>query len=490
MRNSEASQIIEGLNLNQVKVNECYPMKGRTQKISQDTSQVADRSETENKLGGQTYMGITENNFTTIEQADFGLLELILSPSNLNQAYKQVKSNKGSGGVDGLKVDELLDYLLEHGDELLQSIIRGKYKPNPVRRVEIPKEGGKKRQLGIPTVVDRVIQQAIAQILSPIYEPLFSNHSYGFRPKRSAHDALKQCQDYISDGYKYTVDMDLEKYFDTVSHSKLIEVLSKTIKDGRVISLIHRYMNAGVIEKGKFVETKIGVPQGGPLSPLLSNIMLNELDKELERRGHKFVRYADDCMILCTSKRAAQRTLDHIIPFIEDKLYLKVNKEKTVVAHVKDVKFLGHGFYINKGQGLLRVHPKSITKMREKIKELTSRSNGWGNERRKEALKQYITGWVNYFKLANMKSLLLEIDGWYGRRLRMVVWKQWKRIKTRFQNLLKLGVSKFKAKMFSNTRKGYWHTAKSPILQTSIDSESLQKAGYLFFSTYYRYVRE
>ena len=490
MRNSEASQIIEGLNLNQVKVNECYPMKGRTQKISQDTSQVADRSETENKLGGQTYMGITENNFTPIEQVDFGLLELILSPSNLNQAYKQVKSNKGSGGVDGLRVDELLDYLLEHGDELLQSIIRGKYKPNPVRRVEIPKEGGKKRQLGIPTVVDRVIQQAIAQILSPIYEPLFSNHSYGFRPKRSAHDALKQCQDYISDGYKYTVDMDLEKYFDTVSHSKLIEVLSKTIKDGRVISLIHRYMNAGVIEKGKFVETKIGVPQGGPLSPLLSNIMLNELDKELERRGHKFVRYADDCMILCTSKRAAQRTLDHIIPFIEDKLYLKVNKEKTVVAHVKDVKFLGHGFYINKGQGLLRVHPKSITKMREKIKELTSRSNGWGNERRKEALKQYITGWVNYFKLANMKRLLLEIDGWYRRRLRMVVWKQWKRIKTRFQNLLKLGVSKFKAKMFSNTRKGYWHTAKSPILQTSIDNESLQKAGYLFFSTYYRYVRE
>lgn len=464
-------------------------MKGRMQQISQDTSQVADRSETENKLGGQTYIGITENNFTITEQADCGLLEMILSPTNLNRAYKQVKSNKGSGGVDGLGVEELLDYLLTRKEELLQSIIKGRYKPNPVRRVEIPKEGGKKRQLGIPTVVDRVIQQAITQILSPIYEPLFSNSSYGFRPQRSAHDALKQCQNYITAGYKYTVDMDLEKYFDTVSHSKLIEVLSRTIKDGRVISLIHRYMNAGVIENGRFVETRIGVPQGGNLSPLLSNIMLNELDKELERRGHKFVRYADDCMILCKSKRAAQRTLDHIIPFIEDKLHLKVNRDKTVVAHVKDVKFLGHGFYINKGKGLLRVHPKSITKMKEKIKELTSRSNGWGNERRKEALRQYVAGWVNYFKLANMKSLLLEIDGWYRRRLRMIIWKQWKRIKTRFQNLMKLGISKFQAMLFSNTRKGYWRTAKSPILQTSIDNESLQKAGYLFFSIYYHSVR-
>jgi len=267
------------------------------QKISQDTSQVEDRSETENKFGGQTYIGITENNFTNIDGNDYDLLEMILAPTNLNKAYKQVKSNKGSGGVDGMVVEELLNHLLQHKDELLTSIFIGKYKPNPVRRVEIPKEGGKKRQLGIPTVIDRVIQQAIAQILSPIYEPLFSKFSYGFRPKRSAHHALKQCQEYISSGYKYTVDMDLEKYFDTVSHSKLIEVLSRTITDGRVISLIHKYMNAGVVEKGKFVETVVGVPQGGPLSPLLSNIMLNELDKELESRGHKYVRYADDCMI-------------------------------------------------------------------------------------------------------------------------------------------------------------------------------------------------
>jgi len=458
------------------------------QKISKDTSQMTDRAETDNKFGGQTFMGITENNFTNNEQR-IGMLEMILSPMNLNQAYKKVKSNKGSGGVDGLSVDDLLPYLLEHKESIVNSIIQGTYRPNPVRRVEIPKEPKKTRPLGIPTVVDRVIQQAIAQILSPIYEPLFSAYSYGFRPKRSAHDALKQCQKYISEGYIYCVDMDLEKFFDKVSHSKLIEVLARTIKDGRVISLIHKYLNAGVVEKGVFAKTEIGVPQGGPLSPLLSNIMLNELDKELEKRGHKFVRYADDCMILCKSKRAAQRTLTNIVTFIENKLFLKVNTEKTIVAHIKDVKFLGYGFYIYRRKGHLRVHPKSIAKMKEKIKTLTSRSNGWDGARRKVALRQYITGWVNYFKLADMNKLLKVIDGWYRRRLRMVIWKQWKRVRTRCKNLIKLGISSPKAYMFSNTRKSYWRTAKSPILSTSVSNESLQKAGYLFFSAYYLSVR-
>jgi group II intron reverse transcriptase/maturase len=465
-------------------------MKGRKQKISQDTSQVKERSETENKLGGQTFMWITENNITNMRKNDYGMLEMILSPNNLNRAYKRVKSNKGSGGVDGLGVDKLLSYLQQYKNELIATILNGKYKPNPVRRVEIPKEEGNKRQLGIPTVVDRVIQQAIAQILSPIYEPIFSAFSYGFRPKRSQHHALKQSQAYISEGYKYAVDMDLEKYFDTVNHSKLIEVISKTIKDGRVISLIHKYLNAGVIEKGKFIDTELGVPQGGPLSPLLSNIMLNELDKELESRGHKYVRYADDCMILCKSKRAAQRTFAHIIPFIEDKLYLKVNREKTVIANIREVKFLGYGFYINKSKGLLRVHPKSIAKMKVKLKYLTSRSNGWGNEKRKVELKQYITGWVNYFKLADMKKLLSQTDNWYRNRLRMIIWKQWKRVRTRFKNLMKLGLSQFQSWLFANTRKGYWRTANSPILQTSITNIRLEKSGYLFFSTHYRSIHE
>ena len=463
-------------------------MKGREQKISQDTLPIKDRTESDNKIGGQTFMGITENNFTNNEQG-FGMLEMILSPINLNKAYKKVKSNKGSGGVDGLSVEDLLLYLLEHKENIVKSIIQGKYRPNPVRRVEIPKELNKTRSLGIPTVVDRVIQQAIAQILSPIYEPLFSPYSYGFRPKRSAHDALKQCQKYISEGYIYCVDMDLEKFFDKVSHSKLIEVLSRTIKDGRVISLIHKYLNAGVVEKGVFAKTEIGVPQGGPLSPLLSNVMLNELDKELEKRGHKFVRYADDCMIFCKSERAAQRTLESIVTFIENRLFLKVNADKTVVAHIKDVKFLGYSFYINKGKVLLWVHPKSIAKMKEKIKTLTSRSNGWGGAKRKVALRQYITGWVNYFKLAGMKCLLRDIDGWYRRRLRMVIWKQWKRVRTRYKNLIKLGASRSQAHMCSNTRKNYWRTANSKVMSMFVTNASLQKAGYLFFLTYYLSVR-
>lgn len=435
-----------------------------------------------------TSIGITENNFTSNEYRIM-MLETIITSSNLNQAYLKVKSNKGSGGIDGLEVKDLLPYLRKHKSIIVDSIIKGTYRPNPVRRVKIPKEGNQTRPLGIPTVVDRVIQQSIAQILSPIYEPTFSNYSYGFRPGISAHDALKQCQKYINDGYKYCVDMDLEKFFDKVSHSKLIEVLSRTIKDGRVISLIHKYLNAGVVENGVFSKTEIGVPQGGPLSPLLSNIMLNELDKELEKRGHKFVRYADDCMILCKSRIAAERTLFSITTFIEKKLFLKVNTEKTIVAHIRDVKFLGYSFYIYKGKGKLRIHPKSIAKMKDRIKLLTSRSNGWSSDYRKISLRRYIIGWVNYFKLADMKGLLLNIDKWYRRRIRMVIWKQWKLVKTRFANLVKLGISRCQAYMFSNTRKGLWRTSNSPILSTSIRTELLQKSGYLFFSTYYSCVR-
>jgi len=343
--------------------------------------------------------------------------------------------------------------------------------------------------LGVPTVIDRVIQQAITQILSPIYEKQFSTNSYGFRPKRSAHQALNKCKDYITDGYKYAVDMDLEKFFDTVNHSKLMEVLSRTVQDGRVISLIHKYLNAGVVVRNKFEETEVGVPQGGPLSPLMSNIMLNELDKELEKRGHRFARYADDMVILCKSKRSAERTLTNIIPYIEKKLFLKVNREKTVVAYISKIKFLGYSFYEKKDEGRLRIHPKSLAKMKERIKTITSRSNGWGDERRKTALKQYITGWVNYFKLADMKSLLLNVDEWYRRRLRMVIWKQWKRIRTRLRNLINLGIEKYKAWEYANSRKGYWRIAKSPILNRSVTNDRLIQAGYIFFTDYFRKVK-
>jgi group II intron reverse transcriptase/maturase len=269
---------------------------------------------------------ITENNITDTNKQTEGLLEQILTSENLNRAYRQVKRNKGAGGIDGMQVDELLPFLKENQKTLVQSLRDGKYHPKPVRRVEIPKENGKTRKLGIPTVVDRMIQQAITQVLTPIYEEQFSDNSYGFRPKRSAHEALRKCQTNITEGYVYVVDMDLEKYFDTVNQSKLIQIVSETIKDGRVISLIHKFLNAGVMVGGMFEDSPEGVPQGGPLSPLLGNIMLNECDKELEKRGHRFVRYADDLMVFCKSTKAAQRTLDRILPYIEETLFLKVNR--------------------------------------------------------------------------------------------------------------------------------------------------------------------
>ena len=434
-------------------------------------------------------MWITENNLMENNRSGYGLLEFILSPSNLNASYRQVMCKKGAGGVDKMEVESLKDYLVAHKDELITSIRQGKYHPNPVRRGEIPKDNGQKRQLGIPTVVDRVIQQAIAQVLIPLYEPQFSDYSYGFRPKRNAHQALNKCKDYITDGYGFAVDLDLEKFFDKVNHSKLIEVLSRTVRDGRVVSLIHKYLNAGVQVGGSFEASEMGVPQGGPLSPLLSNIMLNELDKELERRGHKFVRYADDMVILCRSKRSAERIKESIIRFIEGKLFLRVNSEKSQTAPISKVKFLGYSFYKTKGEGRLRIHLKSVMKMKANLKELTSRSNGWGNARRKEALRQYITGWVNYFKLADMRKLLQRIDEWYRRRIRMVIWKQWKRISTKMTNLVKLGVKNSKAWEWANTRKGFWHIAKSYILNTTITSDRLRKAGYLFLSDYYQKVR-
>ena len=417
------------------------------------------------------------------------LLDLILRKDNLNAAYKKVKSNKGSGGIDGMQVDELLPYLRENQETLIQEIRDGKFKPNPVRRVEIPKETkGEFRMLGVPTVVDRVIQQAITQELTTIYEDQFSENSFGFRPKRGAHDALRQCQENVNEGYVYVVDMDLEKFFDTVCQSKLIEVLSRTIKDGRVISLIHKYLNAGVIANGIFERTEIGMPQGGPLSPLLSNIMLNELDKELERRGHRFVRYADDCMIFCKSKKSTERTLKNIIPFIEGKLFLKVNRKKTTVAHVSKVKYLGYSFYRNKGKCRFRVHTKSVAKMKNKIRELTDRNNGMSNAKREEKYQQFVRGWVNYFKLADMKNLLKDTDEWARRRIRAVYWKQWKKIKTKYRMLKALGMDHWKAKELACSRKGCWRMAQ--VLNQIFSNKIIAKLGYIPMLDYYLVVCE
>lgn len=432
---------------------------------------------------------ITENNITDASSEGYGLLEQILDPENLNKAYKQVKKNKGSHGVDGMSTDTLLEYLKQNGNTLRKTILDGKYRPSPVRRVEIPKDNGKKRQLGIPTAVDRVIQQAIMQKLSPLYDATFSETSYGFRPKRSAHDALRRTIEYANEGYTYVVDMDLEKFFDVVNQSKMIEILSRTIKDGRVISLIHKYLRAGAIVHKRFEETQIGLAQGGNLSPLCSNIMLNELDKELERRGIRFVRYADDIMLFARCKRSAARIMAHILPFIENKLKLRVNKEKTKVAYIGHVKFLGYGFYPSKGSKIkLKVHKKSIEKMKSRVRVITSRSRGISYETLKLELKQYVRGWVNYFKHADMKMLLESTDAWLRRRLRMFIWKRCKKAKTRYRLLKQLGYNHQNAIKYANTRKGYWAVAGSQILNCSITDDVLRKAGYLFFLDYLKSV--
>lgn len=320
-------------------------MKEEKQKTTQVGFPQKDRTESEGSEGAQTFMEIIGERLVEVQPSTTNLLEQILSSNNLNEAYRQVVRNGGVGGVDKMETSELLPYLNLHKDELLEKLLSGKYRPSPVRRVEIPKDNGKIRQLGIPIVVDRFIQQAISQILIPIYEPQFSDNSFGFRPNRSAHNALKRVQEYADNGYRYCVDLDLERFFDTVNHSKLIEVVSRTVKDGRVVSLIHKYLNAGVMVRHKYEESNEGVSQGGPLSPILSNILLNELDKELERRGHPFVRYADDCLIMVKSKRATERVRDSVSDFVENKLFLKVNKEKTIIGALSGMKYLGYSFY-------------------------------------------------------------------------------------------------------------------------------------------------
>ena len=432
---------------------------------------------------------ITENNGFIVDLQTDGLLERILHRDNMNNAYRRVKSNKGVGGVDKMSVDGLLPYLKENKGELLEKLRLGKYKPQPVRRVEIPKEEkGKVRKLGIPTVVDRVIQQAISQGLTPIYEPQFSDNSFGFRPNRSAHDALRKCQKYANEGYCHVVDMDLEKFFDTVCQSKLMEVLSRNIKDGRVMSLINKYLNAGVVQHGVFERSDKGVPQGGPLSPLLSNIMLNELDKELEKRGHKFVRYADDCMILCKSRKSAERTKLSITKFIENKLFLKVNKDKTVVAEISEVKFLGYGFYFHSGECRLKLHKKSEAKLKSRLRELLDRNKGISYEARRNGYIQFIRGWLNYFKLADMKGLLGEVDAWIRRRIRAVYWKQWKRIKTRYRMIKRYQIPMRRVHELANCRKGPWRAAL--MLNTILTNKEIANLGYTPMTRYYLQIYE
>lgn len=414
------------------------------------------------------------------------LLEEVLERNNMLLALKRVISNKGSHGVDGMKIDELREHIKKHWDTIKAKILESKYNPSPVRRVEIPKVDGGVRLLGIPTVQDRLIQQAIAQILSRIYEPLFSNNSFGFRPRRGAKDAVTKSKQYINEGNRWAIDMDLEKFFDKVNHDILMGKLEKKIKDKRLLSLIRKYLKSGILINGVSVTSAEGTPQGGPLSPLLANIMLDELDKELEKRRHKFCRYADDNNVYVKSKRAGIRVMESMIKLIENKLKLKVNKDKSAVDFVSKRKFLGFSFYFAKGGAEIRIHEKSIKRFKDKIKFYTNRNIGISMESRLKKLNQIMRGWINYYGIANAVAKLKELDKWIRRRLRACIWKQWKKISTRHRNLVKLGINKYKAWEYANTRKGYWRISKSPILSKSLNNKYLESLGFVSLTQTYQ----
>ena len=415
------------------------------------------------------------------ERTSMELLERVLDDKNLYKAYKQVYKNKGTSGVDGVTVDELGRYMYLHKEEIKEQIRNRKYKPSQVRRVYIPKENGDKRGLGIPTVVDRLIQQAIVQVLSPIYEQQFSETCYGFRPNRSCETAIIKLLEYFNDGYTWIVDIDLQKFFDTVCHDKLISIIMKTVHDGELVSLIRKYLVSGVMENGVVIPTKVGTPQGGNLSPLLSNIMLNELDKELEKRGLRFTRYADDCIIVVQSEKAANRVMESITKFIEKKLGLKVNIEKSKVAKPDEIKYLGFGFYYTQtGKIKPKPHLKSIQKFKRKLKQLTKRSWSISLKERIIRLNEVIRGWINYFRIADMEFDMTTIGSHLRRRIRCTIWKQWKNCKHREDCLIKLGISKNKAKRTAYSRASYWHNSKSLVINVAISNKRLQQKGLVF----------
>ncbi|WP_347550857.1 group II intron reverse transcriptase/maturase [Pseudalkalibacillus hwajinpoensis] len=398
------------------------------------------------------------------------MLEKILHRNNLNEAYRRVVRNKGSHGVDHIPTSELKSQISESWNEIEAQLLDGTYQPSPVRRVEIPKPNGGKRKLGIPTAMDRFIQQAINLYLQRIYDPSFSNSSYGFRPGKRAHDAVRKAQEYVNDGYRWVVDIDLEKFFDRVHHDRLMRTLSCRVKDGRILRIIRRYLQAGVMENGLTQTNQAGTPQGSPISPLLSNIVLNELDKELESRGIRFVRYADDCQIYVGSRRAAERILRNISQFIKKKLKLKVNKEKSAIDRPWKRTFLGFSFTLHR-DSKIRVAKQSIQRAKQELRRLTSRKWRLAMSDRIKKLNKFIVGWRNYFQLAETTSTFRELMAWLRRRLRMIRWKEWKTPKTRRKELLSLGVTKAKAFEWSNTRKGYWRIASSPILHRTFNDK-------------------
>ena len=410
------------------------------------------------------------------------LIEEACEKENVKEALRRVKANAGAAGVDGMTVKELSDFLRENWPRLKEQLLTGTYRPQPVRRVEIPKSGGGMRKLGIPTVVDRFVQQAVLQVLQERWDPTFNEHSYGFRPGRSAHQAVGKAQEYIQQGYDWVVDLDLEKFFDRVNHDVLMSRVARRISDKRMLKLIRGFLNSGVMENGLVGPTEEGTPQGGPLSPLLSNLLLDELDQELERRGHRFVRYADDCNIYVRSERAGQRVMKGVKDFLTRKLRLKVNDSKSAVARPKDRKFLGFSF--TSGEVIKRrVAPKAILRFKERIRELTRRTRGISIERMIEELRRYMVGWRGYFGFCETPSILRDLEGWTRRRLRCVIWKQWKRGKVRFKELRSRGIGKNLAAQTAGSAHGPWRLSNSPALARALPNAFFDSLGLPWLAT-------
>ena len=404
------------------------------------------------------------------------LMEEVCERENCKQALRRVKANKGSPGVDGMTVHELPEYLKQHWPAIREQLLSGTYKPQPVRRVEIPKPDGGMRKLGIPTVLDRFIQQAVMQVLQGKWDGTFSDHSYGFRPGRSAHQAVAQAQQYTAEGYRWVVDLDLEKFFDRVNHDKLMARIATRVGDRRMLKLIRTFLKAGVMEGGLVSPVDEGTPQGGPLSPLLSNIVLDEFDRELERRGLQFARYADDCNVYVRSQRAGERVMASIKRYITTKLKLKVNEQKSAVARPWERKFLGFSF-TNAGVPKRRIAPKAVDRFKERVRELTSRTRGVSTERMAEDLTRYLRGWLGYFGKCETPSVLRGLEKWIRRRLRSMVWKQWKRGKTRFAELHKRGVGRDLAAQTAGSAHGPWRLADSPALHIALPKAYFDQLG-------------